>query len=463
MSQGISITTALCTSEADNTALSTGRSIAVLSRTFNTSGKCFALCSRGESTIITAWAEIKSCKIYSDPEMAEALSWHTIWPTSFLQQLIEDKQRIFLNILRVHQFATPIVLDNVKIEDKIGSFVRLPTVLSTNTAQPILSDFIFKERHQRLENLKPSEHPELEELQASIALYAEDTPVAQTFNDDIQRFLGWMEPKHTIPENLSWIEEITTSGNSSDGNLFEKRVRQAFIELGFTNALGNIRASLDPETTGGAGGIDIYCERPFPIVGECKASQSGKVGNGVCAQLINLGNTNIGKDKFEAAVKIIFASGKLNNIHAEPAAKQNKMNVMRPDTLQRLVELKVAYPGSIDLFALEPCLRNEPFGTEADKKVNDFIDQVIQRINLRSRIIQSVKALKEGGDEKVSASTVRIHFNATQKENLDSPEEAHNILLELSSPLTGYLGRDKCDIWKGDRFYYLRDLPTPKG
>jgi hypothetical protein len=38
-------------------------------------------------------------------------------------------------------------------------------------------------------------------------------------------------------------------------------------------------------------------------------------------------------------------------------------------------------------------------------------------------------------------------------------KELYDILIELSSPLTGYLGRIKEDFWKKDRFYYLRDLP----
>jgi len=33
------------------------------------------------------------------------------------------------------------------------------------------------------------------------------------------------------------------------------------------------------------------------------------------------------------------------------------------------------------------------------------------------------------------------------------------IIKMISSPLAGYLGRDKSDGGKGDRFYYLRDLP----
>jgi hypothetical protein len=32
------------------------------------------------------------------------------------------------------------------------------------------------------------------------------------------------------------------------------------------------------------------------------------------------------------------------------------------------------------------------------------------------------------------------------------------LLIELSSSLTGYLGRKEEENWKSDRFYFLRDL-----
>jgi hypothetical protein len=466
--------------KADTKALQEGKTIAAFPIFQAQKGWNFILHANTEgegkfteatpSNNLEYWATCESFRMIHDKDQLPLIAQLTPWEQSELERMFQDRGHLFLALLRVSQLPKPIYLPpQAEAKIKVGRFIgfsqldeSLREVPHITERIPVLDDNIFANHHRHLEHLTPSDHPELEALQAAIALYPNGRSVTQPFNDDIQRFLGGAEPKNTTPEIAPWIKEITSSGNSSDGSLFEKRVREAFLALGFTNSLNNIKASLDPDATGGAGGLDIYCERPFPIVGECKASQYGRVGNGVCAQLINLGNTNITKKRFDAAVKIIFAAGTLNSIYAEPAAKEGQMNVMRPNTLQRLVELKVAYPGSIDLLALEPCLRSEPFGTEADKKVNDFIDEVVQSINLRSRIIQSVKALKEGGDEKVSASTVRTHFNATQKENLNSPEEAHNILLELSSPLTGYLGRDKCDTWRGDRFYYLRDLPTPK-
>ncbi len=463
MSQRVSIVKALCVSEIDNTALVTGRSIAVLSSMFNRREDRFALCPDSEFSQAIAWAEVLICKRYRGLSVAETLSWHTIYSQSFLQELIEEKRQIWLNVLRVYQLANPIILDSLKTTSKAGKFIRIPTALDTSLAQPVLSDFVFRYRYKRLVQLSPPEHPELETLQSKTAHYTQTNPAAKALETDISVFLGWADPQPTTATSPNWVKEITTSGNSSDGHLFEKRVRQGFIQLGFTNNLNNIKASLDPEATGGDGGIDFYCELPYPIVGECKASKDLKVSDnkdGAAFQLIKLGQKHLYKEGFDRAIKIIMAPGKLTKA-ANQTAIGNQMNIMRPETLQRLVELKNAHPGSIDLLALEPCLRSAPFGTDADQKVNDFIDSIEQQIKIRSRVIESVKALKEGGDDRVSASTVRTHFNAIQPDKLGSPEEAHDILVELSSPLTGYLGKIKGETWQADRFYFLRDLTMP--
>ena len=51
-----------------------------------------------------------------------------------------------------------------------------------------------------------------------------------------------------------------------------------------------------------------------------------------------------------------------------------------------------------------------------------------------------------------------VYVTSKPPQNLGD-KELYDILIELSSPLTGYLGRIKEDYWKKDRFYYLRDLP----
>ncbi|MFN7349006.1 MAG: DUF1802 domain-containing protein, partial [Dolichospermum sp.] len=78
----------------------------------------------------------------------------------------------------------------------------------------------------------------------------------------------------------------------------------------------------------------------------------------------------------------------------------------------------------------------------------------------RSHIIQIVKKHLEktnAKDAKVDDFRIAYLYN-NPPQNLED-KELYDILIELSSPLTGYLGRIKEDFWKKDRFYYLRDLP----
>jgi Domain of unknown function (DUF1802)/Restriction endonuclease len=415
------------------------------------------------------WAVCEQFRMIHEREEVKILAQLTLWEESTLLQLFEDRGHLSLAFLRVAQLPKTILLGESETEQiKPGRFIGLSQIhkslnqpLEVKAFIPILNDRVFQNRYRQLNELRSPEHLELEKLQRTILHYLNDIPEIDRFHHSIQQFLGWADPDEPIEDLPEWIDEITTSGNSSDGNLFEKRVRQAFISLGFTNTLNNIKASLDPDATGGAGGIDIYCEKPYPIVGECKASKHENVPNSVSAQLIHLGTTHLGKEQFEASIKIIFAAGKLTD-HAEKAAIENQINIMRPDTLQRLVELKTAYPGAIDLLELKPCLEAEPFGTDADSKVNDFIDNIWNELKIRSFIIETVKMLQESNENNICSTVVRVHFNATTAMKIDYKLEtdsiAHSFLVELSSPLTGYLGRAKGDNWKADRFYFLRDL-----
>ena len=219
-------------------------------------------------------------------------------------------------------------------------------------------------------------------MQSAIALLPETNPTAKQLAQDIQIFLGWSSNKIiTQPDpDLSWIQTITDVGNSSDGNTFEKLVRKSFIKLGFANSNLNPKASLDPNSTGGAGGIDVYCETPYPVVGECKASKHENVPNSVTAQLIHLGVTHLGQEQFNRSIKLIFAAGTLTD-PANKAAIENKMNVIRPETLQKLVQLKADYEGSINLLELKECWQQEPFGVVEDK-VNAYIIRVQEKIKL---------------------------------------------------------------------------------
>ncbi len=409
-----------------------------------------------ETVLIKAWARCELCQMLNDPQSLEALSRLTIWTTEALQQTLLQRPRIFLAHLRVYLLSQPI---EMPVHNQDRQFVPLPRSLSVTESLPVLSDRIFAQRRRQLEKLEPPLHPELEELQSAIAQLSASNPTAKELDQDIKVFLGWSSNQAAKPPDpdLAWIQKIAEVGNSSDGQEFEKLVRRSLIKLGFTNSSRNPKTSLDPNATGGAGGIDFYCEKPYSVVGECKASKKESVPNSVTAQLIHLGHTHLGKAEFDRAIKLIVAAGPLTP-PALQAAIENQMNAIRPETLQRLVELQAQHKNSIDLLELKLCLQQAPFGL-ADDKVNTYIDKVNQDIKLRFHVVQLVKTyLKNTGNERVSVHALHGAYAMSHPPQPLKPEKLHEILIELSSPLTGYLGRKEGDDWRRDRFYFLRDL-----
>ncbi|PSB43061.1 DUF1802 domain-containing protein, partial [filamentous cyanobacterium Phorm 6] len=409
-----------------------------------------------DKVLIKAWARCELCQMVNEPESLEALSQLTVWKTEALQQILQQRPYIFVAYLRVYLLPQPL---EIPVQSS-GNFVSLPKSLNVTDSTPVLSESIFAKRRQQLEKLEPPEHPELEELQSALVHLSTTNPKAKQLDAEIKMFLGWSEklPTTQPDSDLAWISAIAQIGNSSDGNTFEKLVRQSLVKLGFANSNTNPKASLNPESTGGAGGLDFYCETPYPVAGECKASKHESVPNSVTAQLIHLGLTHLGQDKFDRSVKIILAAGPLTN-PANQAAIGSKMNVIRPETLQKLVELKAKQPGSIDLLQLKPCLEKQPFGEEADAKVNRYIDDVREKLKVRSYIVQLVKDfLERTRSENVELNQLHGAYSMSNPPKQLSREELHEILLELSSPLTGFLGRIKGESLGRDRFYFLRDL-----
>lgn len=480
MSNSAVINTALCLPVPDIEALLQGRTIVAMCRNYIVPERQFALypiddsvnplpveqyyhsnflpiaknalaqlCN--ENISIKAWAKCKLCKeIETDTESLIALSRLTIWTIEALQERLKQNN-IFLAYLQVYYLPT-LIQPSIKVNSQFIHLGRAVTILEETS---VLNENSFYKRKYQLENRHPPQHPQLEYLQSLITQIANVNPIAEQLNQDIISFLGWSIQKvrlHTNPD-LQWIQTIADVGNSSDGDMFEKIVRQSFIKLGFSNSNTNPKANLDPKSTGGAGGLDFYCEFPYPIVGECKATKTEKVPDGTAAQLVKLGYKHLQR-QYNRCIKIIMAAGELTE-DAELTASGNEMNVIRPETLQRLVELKEIHPGSIDLLELKPCLEEEPFGEAADTKLNYYIDNIWLNIHLRSHIVQLIKK----ADRQVSIEYINGAYDASNPPKvLLNIQEMHEILIELSSPLTGYLGRIKGSDWKSDRFYYLRDL-----
>ncbi len=481
MSKSVSIYAALRLPSLEIEALTQGRAVVAMPQVFIHPGRQFALypsklinsstlekyyrsnflplaqtvlASPGsEKVLVKAWATCELCTSFDNPESLNALSQLTMWTVEALKETFSKRSHILLAYLRVYSLPEPIEVP-ASYEDQ---FVALPNPLIVPESSPVLSKSIFEQRKQQLVDLRPPLHPELEELQAAI----DYMPEAKHLNYEIRRFLGWSVglPTAQLDPDLAWIKTIAKVGNSSDGHTFEKLVRRSLIKLGFTNSNLNLKASLDPDTTGGAGGLDFYCEKPYSVVGECKASRNEKIPSDVCSQLTYLGQTHL-KELYEQSVKLIIAAGPLTD-PARGVATGNKMNVIRPETLQSLVELQSQHKGSINLLKLKECFGQDPFGL-ADDKVNIYINQAHQAIKVRSRLVQAVKEGSEPGSEHLTVAEIRAHYNAKFADDQGSKLDNHSVrdlLVELSSPLTGYLGREKGNDGQSDRFYFLRDLP----
>jgi hypothetical protein len=334
-------------------------------------------------------------------------------------------------------------------------FIPLPEPLTVTEATPVLSDRIFTQRHRQLEKLEPLLHPELEELQNAIAQL--NNPDAQQLNNDITQFLGWASelPTKQLEPKLGWINTIADLGNRSKeqdtgksnyqaGTDFENVVRDSLEFLGFT---------VDYSHKGGAGGLDLLCLKPYSLFGECKAGK--RIPNDTAVQLLNLGTLRR-PELFSKAAKLIIGPGEPTD-QLKDAARVHDMAIINPETLEKLVKLQSKYRNSVDLFKLKDYLKPG----QSDHEVEKYIAQVEKEIRLRSHLIQLVKKqIENTGDENVGVENLHgayVYFNPPSPQPLKR-EEMHEILIELSSPLTGYLGRIKGSDWKSDRFYFLRDL-----
>ncbi|ARV62742.1 DUF1802 domain-containing protein [Nostocales cyanobacterium HT-58-2] len=499
MNQLVSITTALCLPAPDIEALIQGQTIAVLSRMFIRPGQKFAIYPTDSSTIplsveryyhssflpiahtafaklncqefflaseiisIKAWTKCELCQIINSAESLAALSSLTIWTQEALQEILKQRQNIFLAYLRVYQLLEPL---EIAVQPQNRQFVPLPYSLTVSQAKPVLSDRTFAIRKHQLETLQPPLHPELEDLQSALASLAITNTAAKKLEQDIKAFLGWISEEliEQPNPNLAWINDIAALGDRSikqdegksnyqAGTDFENIVRKSLEFLGFT---------VDDFHRGGAGGVDVFCSKPYPLVGECKAGK--KIPNTTAVQLLNLGTLRLkSQELFKQAAKLIIGPGEPTTQLKDAAIIQG-MSIINPETLEKLVKLQSKYPNSVDLFQLKEYLKVG----QSDQEVEKYINKVNEDIKLRLQLVQAAKEISEQDNKSLKATSqsftvteIRAHYNATHNPKL-TDETVRDFLIELSSPLTGYLGRIKGEDWKSDRFYFLRDLPTPK-
>ncbi len=317
----------LCLPELDIVALCQGRSIVVITQRFMVPDKSFVLLPYGDlpHAKLTHWAQCMFCQQLVDEEAIAALGDRTIWTAASLMNSLAKGDRLFLSFLRVYALPAAIENKTMPSSEQLYRFVPLPGYIEANTFNPVLSDADFSAAKEAL--LQPA------------TLEPNPPDLDKTSEDSGQTLEALPEIEEDILDSPNWVSKISEIGNSSDGHTFEKLVRKGLMALGFSNSQNNAAMSLDPNATGGAGGLDFYADQPYPLVGECKATSTQKVNSNATAQLIVLGMKHLSKG-YQDCIKLVVAAGNIT-ADAHKIAKEHNINVIRPETLQALVELQI--------------------------------------------------------------------------------------------------------------------------
>ena len=400
------------------------------------------------------WAECQGCRIVNSAEELEAIAAIGVWQQEFLQTWLTHRQYIILAFLRVYQLPEPRVETTPA---KVGKFVGLSQPIRVQTRLPVLDEIIFRQRLEQAQALAPPLYPELEDLEATLAnsLYATH-PATQTLLADLKSILGWRPVSHrqTDRTDIAWMNQIAALGERSKeldrgksnyqaGTDFEIAVRRSLEFLGF---------KIDYAHRGGAGGLDLSCSDPYLLIGECKSGK--KIPNDTAVQLLNLGTIRLkNKEAFNQATKLIIGPGHPTE-QLEKAALVHGMTILNPYTLEKLVQLQHQYPGSIDLIELKQYLKDG----RADDDVSNYIEQVREDIHLRALITNQVREyLLNAKAKAANLDSLHAVYTVSNPPKRLTREEFHNILIELASPLAGYLGRTSTSNGH-DCFYFLRSV-----
>lgn len=417
-----------------------------------------------DTVLIKAWAKCEFCEMVNDVNAIAPLSEATIWTPAGLQAILNQGRSIFLAYLRVYHLENP----SVALANSKGNFISVQ--LNVSSDRPILTDDQFSQYYQNLQERKPREPftppppiipplpPPFDRLYPALTQLVTTNSAANSFYQQLLKFLGLNQPAPVIPENpdLAWIKTITELGNRSQaedtgksnyqaGTDFENIVRKSLEFLGFT---------IDYSHKGGAGGLDLLCSAPYLLVGECKAGKS--IPNDTAVQLLNLATLRLQDSKLrDQAIKLIIGPGKPTQQLLQ-AAEVHKMSIISPEILEKLVTLESQCPRCIDLFKLKEYLQPG----QSDQAIAQYIDQVKQQLKVRSHIVQLVKNhLTKTNDKFIGLETIYGAYPySNPPEDLDQ-QQLYQILLELSSYFAGYLGRIPGNHGpKSDRFYFLRDV-----
>ena len=444
----------LTVEKTDYEKLISGENIAILFRPFPV-GRKFILApiinnENGENTefLSNTFVEVVDKEIITQDKINIDLANVLNISLENLRKKLSKSENLHLMYFRVYLFEPQI---QVITQTQTG-FLPLPKSILTKDPVPLINDQLFLKRREQIKNRQTLNLSELEILQIAVNKLSLDNSKGKSLNEHIKAFLKIESSNQQIIPDWIKNQDIITLGENSKkliaihaGTKFEDVTKKALEFLGFT---------IDYSHKGGAGGLDLLCLKPYPLFGECKAGRS--IPNNTAVQLLNLGMIRE-NHLFNASgtVRLIIGSGKPTSQLLD-SAKANNMSIIHPTSLQKLVELHATYQGCIDLIELRKYL----VSGQNETAIDNYIEKVVAEINLRSQVVQTVKNFLQ--NTSLESADINVLFgvyagsNPIRKLKL---EELKEILLELSSPLTGYLGRDKSDEGKGDRFYYLRDLP----
>ena len=348
-----------------------------------------------ESTPIVAscWAQCMLCQQIANEVAVDAIAPRTIWTRDALIAHLQTRKKLFLSMLRVYALPSPMAVPVEPVCNQVYKFLPLPSFVNGEVRSPVLSDEDFANARQAL--LNPADSTPLED---------EDTAAVD------------------IVDLSDWVSKIAEVGNTSEGHDFEKLVRKGFLEIGFRNTQEKATASLDPKATGGAGGIDFYADYPYRVVGECKASKHDKINTDAATQVVRLGLQNLKEEDYLQCIKIVVSGASLTSKAAQ-IAKTHRINIIRPATMQRLVESKIDFAEDFDLYQLKSYLEAEPFGEAADAKINEYLDWCLsewkEKQEHQQLIVQTTDSLIELSEQAIahtsqafSSVEIRAHHNA---------------------------------------------------
>ncbi|MEB3144781.1 MAG: DUF1802 family protein [Cylindrospermopsis raciborskii 1523720] len=478
MSKSILIYNALCLPDIDIENLIQGKTISVIpQKLLMASGQAFALFPASlngipnitkpdsQEVLIKCWARCQGCQIVDKTGSLDILAQLTIREPEFFHQILEKRPHFFLAHLRVYYLDTFVKVKTLpNIEQKVGKFIPLESEsnIYTSENQPVLDDYVFIQRQKQLENRQPPLHPQIEKLDSLLSSLMKSNPEFPAYNQlqqEIREFLGWstVKQKKTANSDLDWIKSISfladrsieleeRKSNYQAGTDFENICRRGLEFLGFR---------VENSYKGGVGGLDLYCSEPFPLVCECKSGKS--IPDRAVEELDRIAKRHLQENYFQAVRLIIGPGDPTKQLQQSliKSAKISKTSIIKAMTLQKLVQLKATYPGAVNLLELKEYL--EP--GQIDDGIDEYIEKVQKQIKIRSHLVRLFKEyLRNSGLEFAVVGNLHGVYFGTPSSVPLKLEEMHEILIELSSPLTGYLGRKRGTDWKTDQFYYLRDL-----